>query len=73
MCQFPLVQLKKILSGAIVLDGVLRIKTTEEYKNSTVSKIMNLIENAQDKSQKPRHLFQKSLAGILLELLFWQF
>lgn len=47
-----IVENEKILSGAIVLDGVLRIRTTEEYKNSTVSKIMNLIENAQDKKSK---------------------
>lgn len=50
---------QKILSGAIVLDGVLRIKTTEEYKNSTVSKIMNLIENAQDKKSKTETFISK--------------
>lgn len=48
-----------ILSGAIVLDGVLKVKTTEEYKNSTVSKIMNLIENAQDKKSKTETFISK--------------
>ena len=48
-----------ILSGAIVLDGLLKIKTTEEYKNSTVSKIMNLIENAQDKKSKTETFISK--------------
>ena len=48
-----------ILSGAIVLDGLLKIKTSEEYKNSTVSKIMNLIENAQDKKSKTETFISK--------------
>ncbi|MBQ9791973.1 MAG: heavy metal translocating P-type ATPase, partial [Clostridia bacterium] len=41
-----------ILSGSIVLDGVLEIKVTSEYSNSTISKILSLIENATDKKSK---------------------
>ena len=36
----------EIMSGCINLSGVLRIKTTCEFKNSSVSKILALIENA---------------------------
>lgn len=42
----------KVMSGAIVLDGVLKIKTTTTYSNSTVSKIMDMIENAESKKSK---------------------
>ena len=34
------------LSGCINLDGVLTIKVTKEYTESTVSKILDLVENA---------------------------
>lgn len=49
----------EILSGSIVLDGVLYIKATKEYKNSTVSKILNLIENASDKKTKTETVISK--------------
>ncbi len=38
-----------IMSGCINLSGVLRIKTTCEFKDSSVSKILALIENASDR------------------------
>lgn len=49
----------KILSGSIVLDGVLTIQTCEEYENSTVNKIINLIENAQEKKSKTETVISK--------------
>ena len=66
----------EILSGSIVLDGVLYIKTTREYENSTVSKIMNLIENASEKKSKTETLISKitkwyTLGVIVLSLLVW--
>ena len=39
----------KIMSGCINLSGVLRIKTTCEFKDSSVSKILALIENANER------------------------
>jgi len=42
----------KVLSGSIVANGVLEIKVTEKYENSTVSKIFDLVENATDKKAK---------------------
>jgi len=42
----------QVLSGTIILDGVLEIQTTSVYHDSTVSRIMNLIDNANDKKSK---------------------
>ena len=49
----------EILSGAIVLDGVLKIKVTSLYKNSTISRILNLIENASEKKSKTETVISK--------------
>jgi len=40
------------LSGCINLNGVLTIEVTMEYKNSTVSKIIDLVENASTRKAK---------------------
>ena len=40
------------MSGVIVLDSVIEIKTTSLFENSTVVKILNLIENASEKKSK---------------------
>ena len=48
-----------VLSGSIVLDGTLKIKVTSVYTESTVSKILNLIENAQDKKSKTETIISK--------------
>lgn len=66
----------EVLSGSIVLDGVLYIKATKEYKNSTVSKILNLIENASDKKAKTETVISKiarwyTLGVILLAIGVW--
>ncbi len=42
----------EVLSGSIVLDGVLKVCVTTKYANSTVNKILNLIENNQEKKSK---------------------
>lgn len=49
----------KVLSGAINVQGILEIKVEKNYENSTVSQILNLVENATDKKQKQKHLLQK--------------
>lgn len=48
-----------VLSGAVVLDGSLTIKVTSIYSQSTVAKILNLIENAQDKKSKTETVISK--------------
>ena len=49
----------EILSGSIVLDGVLKIKATKKYEDSTVSKIMDMIENASEKKSKTETIISK--------------
>ncbi len=46
----------KVLSGSINLGNVIQIKTTATYENSTVSKILELVENATDKKAKSETL-----------------
>ena len=42
----------KVLSGGINVQGLLEIKVEKTYENSTVSQILNLVENATDKKAK---------------------
>ncbi len=48
-----------ILSGCINLNGVLTIKVTKEFRESTVSKILDLIENASSKKSKSENFISK--------------
>lgn len=50
----------EVLSGSIVLEGLLEIKVTEKYENSTVSKILELVENATDKKAKTETFVNKA-------------
>lgn len=52
-----------VLSGSINENGLLEIKVTDEYKNSTVQKILDLVENATDKKAKTETFVGKA-AGI---------
>ena len=42
----------KIISGCINLNGVLKIRTTKEFGESTVSKILDLVENASSRKSR---------------------
>lgn len=48
-----------VLNGCINLDSVLEIKVTKEYKESTTSKILDLVENAVDKKSKSEKFITK--------------
>ena len=50
---------EKIMSGSIVLDGVLKIKTTHEYSKSTANKILNLITTASENKSKTETIISK--------------
>lgn len=50
----------KVLSGSVVLDGLLEMKVTEKYENSTVNKILELVENATDKKAKTETFVNKA-------------
>lgn len=42
----------EIISGCINLNGVLKVRTTKEFGDSTVSKILDLVENASSRKSK---------------------
>ncbi len=48
-----------ILSGCINLNGVIKIEVKKEYGESTVSKILDLVENASSKKSKSENFITK--------------
>ena len=66
----------EILSSSIVLDSVLKIKATSKYENSTVCKILDMIENASEKKSKTETVVSKmtkwyTLGVILVAIAVW--
>lgn len=51
---------KQVLSGSIVESGMLEIKVSEKYEDSTVSRILDLVENATDKKAKTETFVSKA-------------
>lgn len=49
----------EILSGCINLNGVIKIEVTKEFKESTVSKILDLVENASSRKSKSENFITK--------------
>ena len=49
----------EILSGTINLNSVLKIKVTKEYNESTVNRILELVENASSKKSKSENFITK--------------
>ena len=49
----------EILSGCINLEGILKIRVKKEYDESTVSKILELVENASSKKSKSEKFITK--------------
>lgn len=49
----------EIISGCINLTGVLKIKTSKEFGDSTVSKILDLVENSSMKKSKSENFITK--------------
>lgn len=50
------------VSGCINLSGVLKIRTTKEFGDSTVSKILDLVENASSRKSKSEDFISKFAA-----------
>ena len=50
----------KVLSGSINAQGLLEIEVTSTYENSTVNKILQLVENATDKKAKTETFVSKA-------------
>lgn len=68
----------EVLSGCINLTGLLKIRTTKEFGESTVSKILDLVENASSRKSKSEDFISKfariytpvvCLAAVALALL----
>ena len=50
---------EEVISGCINLTGVLKIRTTKEFGESTVSKILDLVENASSRKSKSEDFISK--------------
>ena len=50
----------KVLSGGINTNGLIEVKVEQTYENSTVSQILNLVENATDKKAKTETFVSKA-------------
>ena len=50
---------EKIISGCINMTGVLKIRTTKEFGESTVSKILELVENSSSRKSKSENFISK--------------
>ncbi len=49
----------EIISGSINIQGVLKIRTTKKFQDSTVSKILDLVENASNRKSKSEDFIKK--------------
>ncbi len=48
-----------VISGCISMTGLLKIRTTREFGESTVSKILDLVENASSRKSRSEHFVAK--------------
>lgn len=49
----------EVISGCVSMTGVLKIKTTKEFGESTVSKILDLVENASSRKSRSEDFISK--------------
>ncbi len=49
----------EVISGCINMSGVLKIQTTKEFGESTVSKILEMVENASSRKSEPENFISK--------------
>ena len=50
---------EKVISGCINMTGVIKLKTTKEFGDSTVSKILDLVENSSMKKSRSENFITK--------------
>ena len=50
---------EEVISGCINLTGLLKIRTTKEFGESTVSKILDLVENSSSKKSRSENFISK--------------
>ncbi len=51
-----------VISGSLNMGGVIRVRTTSEYENSTVARILELVENSAEKKSKAENFITKFAA-----------
>lgn len=64
----------EVLSGVVNLNDVIYIEVTKPYADSTVSRIIDLVENSASKKLKLKNLLpvlQKFIHQLLWDLLFY--
>lgn len=49
----------EILAGSVNIDGALKVEATKRYKDSTVSKILDMLEDAEDKKSNAEHFITR--------------
>lgn len=49
----------EVLSGSVNIEGFIEMRVTKEYENSTVAKILELVENATDKKARTENTVSK--------------
>ncbi len=49
----------EVISGCININGLIKIKTTKEFEESTVSKILDLVENASSRKSRSENFITK--------------
>lgn len=49
----------EVLAGSVNLDGAIKVMATKEYKDSTVSKILEMLEKAEDKKSNAEHFITR--------------
>ena len=49
----------EVLAGSVNIDGALKVKATKRYKDSTVSKILDMLEDAEDKKSNAEHFITR--------------
>lgn len=50
---------ESILAGSVVVDGAITVKATKEFKDSTVSRILDMLEDAEDKKSNAEHFISR--------------
>lgn len=50
---------EEVISGCINMTGVLKVRTTKQFEESTVSKILELVENSGSRKSKSEHFISK--------------
>ena len=63
----------EVISGCVNLTGLLKIETTKEFGESTVSKILDLVENSSMKKLPFREFYHKIFKGVYTSGMYRSF